>query len=237
MFKFLLCFRLLWLSLTLPTGTLLSRASTALVPLNTSHCPLLQNVLNTVIYPADSCVFLVLDYVDCPLHLQENTAVVVGLEQLFSGFVSQTQRRFYCDKTFAMFNTWNTLRQFMAGRRSLAKQFEPYTRLGFFSQSEQNAHNHIFRGEHLNQIYFGALHVYFGRFTTANDFELEDVLTKKVIEFRNNTQLESAIRTTRNLLLHPLFDVSGEMRHEVNVSLYHCDPFVVQLNGEKTLKR
>ena len=48
--------------------------------------------------------------------------------------------------------------------------------------------------------------------------------------FDNKRQLEMAIRRSRNLLLHPLFNCTGPRGQAVTVSLYECDPFVTKID-------
>lgn len=212
-------------------------SSGALVPLTSSHCDVMAKLLKSIIYPTDYCVFLVLDYIDCPLHIHEgHVMVTLSLEKLFSGFVSRAQDKFYCDKAITLLHSWGTFRPFMVGR-GMAKIFDPYTRMAFFSETNSTEHGVIFDEAHLRQIYLGALHVYYGRIITATEFELEDVLTRDVISFETMSQLQSVVKITRNLLLHSLFNVSSGRANEVNVSLYHCDPFVLKLDDKKNMDR
>lgn len=215
---------------------LIFTATGALLPQNDTHCQRMENVIKSAIYPSDWCAFLVLEYIDCPLRLVNNTMVTLSLEQLFKGFVTKAQGKFSCDKVLILLDTWKTLRTHMVGRK-ITKIFDPYTRLAFFSEIDSINHGLIFDESHLREIFLGALHVYYGHIISDEDLELQDVLTHKVIKFENQNQLEKVIREGRNLLLHPLFDVNANRVHDVNVSLYNCDPFVIQKDRNGTLER
>lgn len=211
-------------------------ATTGAIPLiNNSHCALMETVMKTVIYPSDWCVFILLEHLDCPLHLEKNTMVTVSLESMFNGFVSEAQDKFYCDKSLALLDDWKVFRDFI-GNRNLTKKFNPYNRLAIFSRHNSTDHGQLFNEEHMKQIYLGALHIYYGRIITDTSYELQDVLTDAKIEFSSQNNLETAIRSIRNLLIHPLFDTNSG-HNQVNVSLYHCDPFVIRLDDKMTLNR
>lgn len=204
----------------------------ALQPIDTSHCEVLDKVLDNTIYSTDFCIFMLMEHYDCTFHYKGTTVVVVSLEKLFSGFIAQTQKRFYCDKIFTMFDTWKTFKYFMVGR-NMTKMFEPYTRLGFYARFNSTDHGQIFDEEHIRQIYFGALHVYYGRVLSDDLFELEDVLSKEIVRYTNISHLEKTYKSIRNYMMHPLFDTHLQ-RNEVNVSLFHCDPFVIRLGGVRS---
>lgn len=209
--------------------------SPGLKPLDDSHCLLMNKVMMNIIHSTDTCIFMVLEHIDCPLHIVGPTMVTTSLEKLFSGFVFQTQNKFYCDKTFAMFTDWTLFRHFMV-RRDLTKRFQPFTRLGFFARFDTGHANIFEKATHVRQIYLGALHVYYGKIINDDYFQLEDVMTDKVIGFANISYLEKVVKQGRDLLMHPLFDPKVQ-KNEVNVSLFHCDPHVIKLNNKKTLER
>lgn len=202
----------------------------ALRPVDNQYCEAVDKVLKNTIYSTDYCIFMLMEHIDCPFRYDGTTVVIVSLDKLFSGFVAETQKKFYCDKTFTMFDTWHTFKHFMVGR-NMTKKFEPYTRLGFYARFNSSDHGQIFDAAHLRQIYFGALHVYYGRVLTEDVFELEDVLTHELVQYTNISHLEKTYKSIRNYLMHPLFDTKLA-RNEVNVSLFHCDPFVIRL-GKK----
>lgn len=224
------------LFLAAPFATCENNVSTGAIPIpDDSYCPLMEKWMRSVIYPSDWCIFLVLEHMDCPLYVTDNTMVTVSLEKMFDGFVAKAQDKFYCDKSLALFENWKTFRDYISNR-NLTKKFNPYNRLAVFSRINSTQDGNIFTEAHLRQIYLGALHVYYGRLITENAFELQDVLTNDRIQFSGRTGLETVIRSIRNFLIHPLFDTKAS-QNEVNVSLYHCDPFVIRLNEEQNIKR
>lgn len=220
---------LLLLSTTAAFGANVSTG--ALQPVDESYCEVLDKVLLNTIYSTDYCIFMIMEHLDCIHHYAGTAVVVVSLEKMFNGFVAEAQKKFYCDKTFTMFDTWHTFKHFMVGR-NMTKKFEPYTRIGFYARFNSSDHGVIFDEEHLRQIYFGALHVYYGRVLSDDLFELEDVLTGELVRYSNISHLERTYKSIRNYMMHPLFDVTGGRANEVNVSLYHCDPFVIRVTGK-----
>lgn len=207
----------------------------SLVPLEETHCPRMKNLIESVIYPSDWCVLIDLEFIDCPLYLTNNTMVTLSLDTVFDGFAATTQNQFYCDKVLILLDSWKTLRHKMMGGK-FTKRFDPYTRIAFFAETDSNNYQGVFDEEHLRQINQGALYVYYGRILDDDEFELEDVLTGKVIKVVK-TQLEKVMKESRNLLLHPLFNSTARVLHTIKVSLYHCDPFVIRLDEKGTTQR
>lgn len=224
---------LLWLIFFSPLVSSANVSTTGAIPIiDDSYCAMMDRVLKSVIYPSDWCVFLLLEHLDCPLHTEENTMVTLSLKTLFNGFVEKAQDKFYCDKTLAVFETWKTFGDFIVGQKIL-KKFKPYNRLVLFSHKNSTDHGQLFRDYHLREIYLQAIHVYYTRIIGENSYELMDVLTNELIPFTSNNNLEKKIRSIRNFLIHPLFDTKT-FKNEVNVSLYHCDPFVIRLDDLQT---
>lgn len=212
-----------------------STTTGALRPLNDSHCVVMDKVMKRTIFPSDFCITLLLDYIDCPLHVTDNAMVTMTLAKLFNGHLAKVQSKFFCDKALILFEDWKLMKHFMVGR-DMTKKYHPYTRLVFMSRSNSPEHGIIFDEAHQRQILLGTLHVYYGRIVTEDSYELVDVLSKEVIPFHSSSSLEARIRSIRNFLIHPLFDTKSK-KNEVIVSLYHCDPFVIQLNDKKTKER
>lgn len=207
-------------------------------PINDSYCEVLDKVLSSTIYSTDHCIFMIMDQLDCTHHYLKGhwtTIVSVSLDKMFSGFIAEVQQKFYCDKAFAMFDTWKVFKYFMVGR-NMTKKFAPYTRLGFYALFNSSNHGEIFEETHLQQIYFGALHVYYGRVLNDDLYELEDVLTGELVQYANISFVEKTYKSIRNYMMHPLFDTTLK-RNEISVSLYHCDPFVIQLEGPNKTHR
>lgn len=232
---------LLWTCIFILPHTILATNTSlgALRPIDQNHCEVLDKVLASTVYSTDYCIFMIMEQIDCVYRYMGDghwtTVVVVSLDKMFSGFVAEAQKKFYCDKTFSMFDTWDTFRHFMVGR-NFTKKFEPYTRLGFYARFNSSDHGKIFDEVHLRQVYLGALHVYYGRVLSEDLFELEDVLTGELVRYSNISHLETTYKTIRNYMLHPLFDTKIN-RNQVTVSLYHCDPFVIHIEGRNSTVR
>lgn len=204
----------------------------ALKPIDKDFCRAMDRILDNIVYSTDYCIFMIMEHIDCTYYYENTTVVVVSMEKMFDGFVAEVQKKFYCDKTFTVLDNWNTFKYFMRGR-NLTKKFEPYTRIGFYARFNSSDHGKIFDDDHLDQIYFGGLQVYYGRVLTEELFELENALSGELVRYTNISHLERTYKSIRNLLLHPMFDCSLRPC-EVKVSLYHCDPFV---RRERTSRR
>lgn len=183
---------------------------------------------------SDQCIFFCTEHMDCPFRLTNQTMVTISLEQMFDGTVFQYQNEFFCDKIVAAFVDFRTLRFFLQNR-NLNNVFHPFTRIQLITLRETTRTGVLDSVGHMRHVLFNAWYLYFVRVLNDSLSQIEDGLTGQVLNINHNEPLDTAIKTKRGYLLHPLFDY--KIDKEFRVSLFHCPPYVIKLDNRSTVDR
>lgn len=184
---------------------------------------------------SDSCIFFCTEFVPCSINIENVTTVSISLEQMFSGFVSRFQDKFFCNKIFGIFRDFRTVRQ-LTWDRSLYGLFHPFSRIVILSMKNEDQRGLLDSDHQFDEMFYNGLYLYIGWVINATNFRLEGIVQKRGFDLNLTSSMNQFRLNSSSFYAHPLFQ-KGVTEKTFNFSLFHCPPHVIKLDNRSTLDR
>lgn len=183
--------------------------------------------LNSIFGDSDRCVVIFYDSNDisnCPLSFNMTRSVRVSHDAIVSGTAFHYQNLFECKRY--LIGTYNISHfQDIFSKNNNAVRFLPFTKIIIFNSS--SAEEVTLTNQQITFAYFNGLYMISAFLDSEKTLNLVNLMTNQRTK-GPDTALENVYNRS-----HPLFEGRFYPR-EINISLFHCPPFVIINKNNQT---
>lgn len=212
-------------SLNIFLGFFLIFVSTEIIPVEENDCLILRE-LNNLFEDSDRCVLIFLDEdaLNCPFYFNTTESIRVTSDIIMNRSAVYYQEKFQCIRFLIGTSNMSYFIEFFT-KDTNETRFLPFTKIIVFNSS--SAEEVILPQDQLDFAYFNGLYFISAFLDYEKNLNLVNLLTEEAI-MGSNSSLEDVIGD-----MHPLFEGRFYPR-EINISLFHCPPFVIVSKNNQT---